>query len=64
MPRAEENTLNDYEQEKLVSSYADITVYKKVKYSLDCLCAFTILEIDFQHIAYCLTSETIVKQMP
>lgn len=42
MPRAEENTLNDYEQEKLVSSYADITVYRKVKPSLDYLCAFTI----------------------
>ena len=47
MPRAEENTLNDYEQEKLVSSYADITVYRKVKYSLDCLCTFTIFGLIF-----------------
>lgn len=47
MPRAEENTLNDYEQEELVSSYADITVYRKVKYSLDCLCAFTIFGLIF-----------------
>ena len=52
MPRAEENTLNDYEQEKLVFSYADITVYRKVKYSLDCLCTFTIfgLVVSILHI--------------
>lgn len=52
MPKVEENALNGYEQEKLVSSYADITVYRKVKYSLDCLCAFTIsgLVVSMLHI--------------
>lgn len=39
MPKVEENALNDYEQEKLVFSYVDITMYRKVKHSLDCLCA-------------------------
>lgn len=42
MPKVEENALNGYEQEKLVFSYVDITMYRKVKYSLDCLCTFTI----------------------
>lgn len=42
MSKAEENTLNDYEQEELVFSYVDITMYRKVKHSLDYLCAFTI----------------------
>ena len=52
MPKVEENALNGYEQEKLVSSYVDITMYRKVKHSLDCLCAFTIsgLVVSMLHI--------------
>jgi hypothetical protein len=52
MPKVEENALNDYEQEKLVFSYVDITMYRKVKHSLDCLCAFTIsgLVVSMLHI--------------
>ena len=52
MPKVEENALNGYEQKKLVFSYVDITMYRKVKHSLDCLCAFTIsgLVVSMLHI--------------